>query len=90
MGLSMELSNLNAQLETSALTDEKISDLTDFAEQIRQGLINSNDDFATRRKIVDLLDVRGVWFGRPDDAYLNVSCILGEKALSLMSTATSG
>ncbi len=57
-GLEQERAELSVQIDSQALTDEQISTVVDFAEEVGLGLVRAEEDFDARRRIIELLDVR--------------------------------
>jgi hypothetical protein len=49
---------LEAQLTAHSLTEDQVQSIFDFTAEVAQGLAAADEDFETRRSIVELLDVR--------------------------------
>jgi hypothetical protein len=56
--LEKEQADLIARLEAQTLTGEQIQSLKDFAAKVAGGLEHADEDFETRRQIIDTLDVQ--------------------------------
>lgn len=86
--LEAERIKLESHLEVRTLNKTQISNIHEFAGQVREGLVNSDEDFKTRHNLIELLDVQARWMGGIDEQYLDVQCILGAKTLSFTDTST--
>jgi hypothetical protein len=56
-GLERERNALLVTIEAASLTPERIQSIYEFAETARKGLEFAREDFATRRKILELIEV---------------------------------
>ena len=56
--LEREREGLAAQLTESTLTEGEVQALFDFAAEVGQGLKEADESFETRRRLIELLDVR--------------------------------
>ena len=56
--LMSEKAKLVVHVETKMLTEDQIRSIKDFAGKIRDGLAIADDDFATRRRIIEMLDIQ--------------------------------
>lgn len=83
--LERERINLVAQLEAQTLTDEQVQTSIEFAEKVRGGLEAADQDFETRRQLIDTLDVRATLVMEDGERVVYVQCTLGEGALSIAS-----
>ena len=59
--------------------------LREYSKRIDQGIAKA--DFATKRKIVDLLETHVELEHQDGDKIVHVQCVLGEAALSILSSA---
>jgi len=58
--LENERAKLAATLEVQTLTDDQIATIADFGAEIRAHLEGGEADFDRRRRVIEMLDVRGV------------------------------
>lgn len=58
--LTGQVNDLKSRLATVTLSPERIADIHEFAARVRKGMetIDSEFDFAKKRKIINLLDVK--------------------------------
>jgi hypothetical protein len=56
--LEREREGLEARLRGQSLSEDRLQSMFDFAAEVGIGLEEADEDFATRRAIVELLDVR--------------------------------
>ena len=85
--LESERIDLEAHLSRDTLTDEQIADIQYFAAEVRSGLQAS--DFATKRDIVELLNVSGKLAVEQGQRVVHVRCEIGSASLSPMSASSS-
>lgn len=88
--LETEKANLVSKLQHQTVTTEQAREIKAFAEQVAEGLGEAENDFTSRRRIIDLLDVRGKIDFEDGERVVYVECILGESSVFLSSTSTSG
>lgn len=77
-----------AQLEAQTLTEEQVATITEFAQQVAQGLETVNRGFEARRRVIDLLDVQATLAVENGQKVVYVRCMMGEDALSIASTSS--
>jgi site-specific DNA recombinase len=80
--LEKERSGLVAHLERQVLSNEQIESLQDFATEVNKGLEVAEDDFQTRRDIVELLDVQVTLVLEDGERVVYARCMLGEHSLA--------
>jgi site-specific DNA recombinase len=83
--LQKERTDISGHLQTIILSDEQIEDIEAFCSQLREGLENAN--FEQKRKIVEMLDVRGKLSIENEEKVVYVKCILGQQLLSVARTS---
>jgi hypothetical protein len=81
--LERERARLVAVLGSQSLTEDKIETLQRLATRSVRGLELAEADFETRRRIVDLLDVRAHFAVEDGEQVIYVSCELAEGRLAL-------
>lgn len=86
--LEAERSRSQARLAADALTESQLNDLQDFIAEIGEGLASADEVFAERRRIIDLLDVRGVFGVVDGQDVLDVTCVFAAQRLPLLSNNT--
>jgi len=88
-GLEQEKEKLTVQL-SKGLTPEQEQRILDFATQLAVGLSLADDQFQSRRQIVDLLDVTAVLTREDGKKVAYVSCVLGESVFGLDNKKGNG
>jgi site-specific DNA recombinase len=63
------------------LTEEQISDIKEFAARVRRGLSKADNNFADRRKVLELLRMQVTLLVENGKKYADVECVLGAKRL---------
>jgi site-specific DNA recombinase len=86
MSLEKERADLITTLEAQTLTDDQILTIGEFAKKVSKGLAKAETDFATRRQIIDLLDVRITLAIEDGQKVAYARCRVGEKAMSIERT----
>ena len=86
--LGRERVGLAAQLEAQTFTDEQVQTITEFAQQVARGLETVDQDFADRRHVVEMLDVRATLAVEDGEKVVYAWCMVGEGALSVASTSS--
>lgn len=86
--LDEERRECEAELLAHTLTDEQIQDIGAFAAEMALGLEEADEDFETRRRLVEAVNLEAVLEWDGDRAYINASCILGRERLSIASNST--
>jgi site-specific DNA recombinase len=83
--LTKELEQLTTHLSNVTYTDQDILVIEEFCSKIRDNL-----DYATfegKRRIIDLLDVRGTLAVENDEKVIYVKCLISQQRLSLVQTS---
>jgi hypothetical protein len=88
-GLEQEKEKLTVQV-SKGLTPEQEERILDFASQLAVGLSLADDQFQSRRQIVDLLDVSAVLTREDGKKVAYVSCVLGENVFGLDNKKGNG
>ncbi len=86
--LEKERAGLTARLEAQTLTEEQIQSLKDFAAEVAGGLEHADEDFESRRQIIDTLDVRATLAVEDGDKVVYVRCMVGDGVLSIVNSST--
>lgn len=87
--LDREQATLMARLNMD-VTEEIENAVKEIVAKIGQGLNFADDDFDTRRRIIDLLDVTATLARENGQKVAYVSCILGRETLELTNKAGGG
>ncbi|MFZ5919316.1 MAG: recombinase family protein [Chloroflexota bacterium] len=77
--LERERGCLLADLEARALSKEQVRSIQEFAAEIARGLGAAEQDFARRRRIIELLDVRATLAHENGEKVIYASCLFGGK-----------
>lgn len=85
--LNSERADLAEYLRTNIPTDEEISSIVAYCEEINVGLDNAT--FEDKRKYVDWLNVRGKLAVENDKKVVYAKCRIGEQRLSVVATSPS-
>ena len=85
--LEKEKGDLVAFLE-SQLSDEKIVTLTEFAQEISEGLEMAETDFEAKRQIIDLLDVRVTLTVEDRQKVAYVRCLIDNAVLPIVCSTS--
>ncbi|MCA9957087.1 MAG: recombinase zinc beta ribbon domain-containing protein, partial [Anaerolineales bacterium] len=83
--LDEERVELENQLNSAVLSQQEIEDIFDFAKQAAEGLCEADENFEARRRIVELLEVRGALEVEGKEKYLYLQCGLGRENLIVAS-----
>lgn len=87
--LEREQEELTSQLRAQSLTEGELQSVYDFAVQVAEGLTAADDDFETRRRIIELLDVRATLAIEEGDKIVYLRCRFGDgSSLSVVTTNT--
>jgi len=88
--LEAERIELIRQLEATTLTDEQIHSLEAFAIAVGEGLDEADEDFALRRRIIEMLGIKGqlLDFGR--ERKIKVTCHFKQSDTLIVSTTIAG
>jgi site-specific DNA recombinase len=82
--LGREREKLQGRL-AGELTSDEIKSLFQFSSELSRGLDKMSKNFAARRKVIEMLDVRGILVVEGNERVCNASFILGEKRLVVNS-----
>lgn len=81
--LDQERTSLTNHLEAQSLTDDEMQSLRAFAAEVARGLDAAEQDFETRREIIELLNVEGTLAMEDEQKVTYVRCMLGDAELSI-------
>ena len=84
--LSRERQTLAGQLDASALTEEQVQGVQQFAARVGQGLESA--DFETRRRVIEALDVTVTLAVENGQRVAYARCLLGSQPLSVANMTT--
>jgi site-specific DNA recombinase len=87
--LEREQAELQQQLEEDAITDDQVETLKSVARKVADGLDKADEHFETRRKIVDLLDVRVTLAIEDGEKVIEAECRIGEGSVAIASATTT-
>jgi hypothetical protein len=87
--LEAEQSELEHQLEDDIITEDEVETLKALGRKIREGLEEADNDFETRRELIDLLDVTVTLGIENGEKVIEAECRLGAQAVSIESRNTS-
>lgn len=79
--LEIEKGRLVAELSDKTITEDQIIELEQFAETVSRGILVA--DFETKRRVIDLLDVRGKLAIESGEKVVYVTCKLEQQPRSL-------
>jgi site-specific DNA recombinase len=79
--LRKEQVDLSSHIRKESLSDEQINYIQEFCAKIGRGLEIA--DFVTKRKIIELLDVRGKFAIENDEKVLYLRCLIEQQPVSL-------
>src|SRR5712692_4379616 len=85
--LSVERTQMAAQLQSTEITDEQIAEIEAFCATAREGLDNAT--FEDKRRYFELLDVRGKLAFENGEKVVYVTCLIGKQRLVQMPTSHS-
>jgi hypothetical protein len=88
VGLERERTSLATQLEAHIITNEQIQTIEDFAAQVKQGLEAAEDNFETRLRLADMLDVQMTLAIENGEYVAYVQCLVDEARLLVVSNHT--
>jgi site-specific DNA recombinase len=83
--LEKRRADLATLVEAQTITDEQIQTIVEFAEKVRGALEVADQDFETRRQLIDTLDVQVTLAMEEGKRVVYVQCKLGEGPLSIVS-----
>ena len=67
-----------AQIDQQAIDRERMESVIEFAQAVGEGLEEAEDDFAARRRFVELLDVTGALTIEDGKRVLDLSCAVDD------------
>ncbi len=73
--LQKEKNELLGHIRKVSITDDQLAYIKSFCDKIRKGLDQA--DFKTRRKILELLDIRGKIAVENDERVIYLKCLIG-------------
>jgi site-specific DNA recombinase len=88
LALESERSGLETQLEAQLLTEKQIQSIQEFAAKVGEGLEAIGDDFDTKRRIIEELDVWATLSVEDGQKVVYVRCMLGDEELSIETSHT--
>jgi len=86
--LERERADLVARLAAQTLTDEQVQTIAEFAQEVAQGLEKADNDFAARRQLIEMLDVRATLAVEDGQKVAYVRCMMGDDAWPIASTSS--
>lgn len=88
--LEQEREGLAAQLRAQSLTEGEVQSVYDFAAEVAEGLSAADHDFETRRRIIELLDVRATLAVEEGEKVVYPRCRFWDgRSLLVVNTSTS-
>jgi hypothetical protein len=82
--LKSEHADLDAHIQSVIRTDDQIDDIKSFCEIVRDGL--NAVTFEEKRRIIDLLDVRGKLAVENGEKVIYLRCVIDQQRLSVVQT----
>ena len=79
--LGREQAGLRAHVTAQAVSDDQIRSLQDFVQKVAASLDVANGDSATRRRVIEVLDVEGTLAIEDGERAIYVRCVLGHNRL---------
>jgi hypothetical protein len=86
--LEKERVGLVARLEEQTFTPDQMQTIRDFAAQEAEGLERADQDFETRRRMIEALDVQATLTVEDGVKVAYARCILGQSVLSTASNTS--
>lgn len=83
--LETERSELISELEADTITDEQIASLEAFAGEVGEGLTEGDDNFSTRRRLIEWLGLKGKLLDVDGVQMVKVDCHFNEGATLFVS-----
>jgi hypothetical protein len=87
--LRAQRDEVKANLHEQAVDSDWVLTIMGFAEAMHDELIEAEEDFQARRRLVELLNVTGEVAFEDGDKVLYLHCVVGEKRVSIASQSTS-
>lgn len=85
--LEQERRGIVNRLDAGKLSSEKRDQIAEFAERVYTGLENADESFDTRRRIIELVDLKATLIRENGEKVAYVTCILGEDNWQVASTS---
>ena len=89
-GLREEQTRLAALLKEQEFSESRIMSILEFAQAVRDGIEEADEDFEARRRFVELMDVTGEIAIEDGEKVLYLHCVVGDTHLSVENTAICG
>ena len=80
---------IEAELSPKILSEEEISQIHQFSDRIAEGISIADNDFLTRRNVIELLQIQTELGVADGEKYVKVRCVLGENQLSTTTRFTN-
>jgi hypothetical protein len=80
--LEIEKTSLVTHLEAKMLSEDQIRDIKEFAKKIKEGLEAADESFSSRRRIIEMLDVRATLTIEGEEKIIYAQCRLGDVKFS--------
>ncbi|HNT74214.1 MAG TPA: recombinase family protein [Anaerolineae bacterium] len=87
--LRAQRDEVKANLHEQAVDSDWVLTIMGFAEAMHDELIEAEEDFQARRRLVELLNVTGEIAFEDGERVLYLHCVVGEKRVSIASQSTS-
>lgn len=89
--LETEQSRIIAQIAATSFPDDQIDEIIAFANAIAEeiSVIDIENDFVSKQRVIELLDVEGQLEARGKEKIIHVTCVLGNKSLRVVKNASS-
>ncbi len=88
--LKAEHSNLKEQLNSEIVTEEQIHDIMDFSSQVKEKLIEADNDNQLKRQLLEALDLKITLALEEDKKVIFIRCVVGEGMCTLSNTKNGG
>jgi site-specific DNA recombinase len=79
--LERERDDIQARLAKATISDEQIKDIQELADVLREELSHGDLDFASKRRMVELLDCTGELWVEDGERVIYATCIIDAKRL---------
>ncbi len=80
--------DLAVQFEAQTITDEQVTTITEFAQEVACGLEEADRNLESRQQMIELLDVKATLALEDGKKVAYVRCVVGNDALSIVPTFT--
>jgi len=88
VGLKREQTTIEERLKAQGIDENQIQTIHDFSRRVQDSLLHVQIDFATKRRLLELLGIEATLEVENGVKVAYVSCLLGEKVLSFAANAT--